>query len=377
MCPSCVSAAASVVAGVASTGGIAAMALAAFRRRSDKVQSQHAAVEPNENDLQGDDMEQPRIVTRDEWVAARKELLVKEKALTDARDALGVRASTAADGQGREELHFDTPSGRKTLAELFDGRSQLMIYHFMMGPDWAEGCPSCSFLADSIDGTTIHLAHRDVTLMAVVARAARQHPGVQAAHGLAVPVGLVVRQRLQPRFWRVVHRRRSRERGRALQLRADAFRWTRRRGSACFSRRLRARCFTLTRHMLAVGKRSSGPITTSTLRRRGAMKKGLAFTMAWLRHHDRYDDNYVVDPKRSYADAGAVEARRKVRSGLLCVNSASWGPAIATGRSTKSSPSRGACCASRDSPRVSPTMTRRATCCTLWARPAPPASPSR
>jgi predicted dithiol-disulfide oxidoreductase (DUF899 family) len=110
---------------------------------------------------------EPRIVTRDEWVTARKALLIKEKALTEAHDALAAERRSLPMVRIEKPYRFHTPAGTKSLAELFDGRSQLMIYHFMMGPDWSEGCPSCSFLADSIDGTTIHLAHRDVTLMAV------------------------------------------------------------------------------------------------------------------------------------------------------------------------------------------------------------------
>ena len=143
-------------------------------------------------------MEQPRIVTRDEWVAARKELLVKEKAMTHAQDALGAERRKLPMVKVDKAYVFDSPSGRKTLAELFDGRSQLMIYHFMMGPDWAEGCPSCSFLADNIDGSVVHLAHRDVTLDCRFARTARQHRGLPPAHGLEIHLGLLVRQRFQP-----------------------------------------------------------------------------------------------------------------------------------------------------------------------------------
>ncbi|NKN39556.1 DUF899 family protein [Agrobacterium sp. a22-2] len=107
------------------------------------------------------------VVTREEWLEARKALLLREKEETHLRDK--VRAERMALPWVRIETDyvFDTPSGRKTLAELFDGRSQLMIYHFMLGPDWEAGCPGCSFLADHLDGTLPHLNHHDVTLICV------------------------------------------------------------------------------------------------------------------------------------------------------------------------------------------------------------------
>ena len=110
---------------------------------------------------------EPRIVTRDEWVAARKDLLIKEKAMTRAHDALSAERRRLPMVKIEKNYVFETPSGTRTLAELFDGKSQLIVYHFMMGPDWTEGCASCSLLADHIDGSLVHLAHRDVTLMAI------------------------------------------------------------------------------------------------------------------------------------------------------------------------------------------------------------------
>jgi predicted dithiol-disulfide oxidoreductase (DUF899 family) len=111
-----------------------------------------------------------RVVSRDEWIAARKTHLAKEKALTRARDELSAERRALPWVKVDKNYVFDTPSGKKTLGELFDGRSQLVVYHFMLGPGWGEGCPSCSYLADHFDGATIHLAQRDVTFL-VVSRA--------------------------------------------------------------------------------------------------------------------------------------------------------------------------------------------------------------
>ena len=110
---------------------------------------------------------QHKVVSRDEWIAARKAHLAKEKALTKARDQLSAERRALPWVKVEKNYVFDTPSGKKTLGDLFGGRSQLIVYHFMLGPDWGEGCPSCSYLADHFDGAAMHLAHRDVTLTAV------------------------------------------------------------------------------------------------------------------------------------------------------------------------------------------------------------------
>jgi len=108
----------------------------------------------------------PTIVDRSTWLDARRALMADEKALTRQRDELS-RKRRALPWVEVPEYTFDTEHGPRTLAELFEGRRQLVIYHFMYGPDWDEGCPSCSFWADNYDGIGVHLAHRDTTLMAV------------------------------------------------------------------------------------------------------------------------------------------------------------------------------------------------------------------
>ena len=89
--------------------------------------------------------EYPKVVSQAEWLAARKQFLKKEKELTKLRDALSQQRRELPWVKVDKEYVFDAPDGKKTLAELFDGRSQLIVYHFMFGPDWKEGCPSCSF----------------------------------------------------------------------------------------------------------------------------------------------------------------------------------------------------------------------------------------
>ncbi|WP_439813594.1 DUF899 domain-containing protein [Zavarzinia sp. CC-PAN008] len=107
------------------------------------------------------------VVTRADWLKARIDLLEEEKAFTRARDALTRKRMALPWVRVETDYAFDTPTGRKMLAGLFDGRSQLIVYHFMLGPGWAEGCKSCSFWADNFDRIPVHLAHRDVTFTAI------------------------------------------------------------------------------------------------------------------------------------------------------------------------------------------------------------------
>ena len=112
-------------------------------------------------------MQAPNITTREDWLAARVELLEAEKDLTRRSDALARQRQALPWVRIDKSYRFDTEQGSATLAELFQGRSQLLVYHFMFGPDYSAGCPSCSAIADGFDGIVTHLANHDVTLSAV------------------------------------------------------------------------------------------------------------------------------------------------------------------------------------------------------------------
>jgi predicted dithiol-disulfide oxidoreductase (DUF899 family) len=107
------------------------------------------------------------VVTHEEWLAARKELLAREKEFTRLRDELSRRRRELPWEPAGKEYVFEGAEGRRTLPELFDGRSQLVVYHFMFAPEWDEGCKSCSFWADNFDPNIVHLKARDVTMVAV------------------------------------------------------------------------------------------------------------------------------------------------------------------------------------------------------------------
>ncbi len=107
------------------------------------------------------------VVDTDAWLSARKALLQQEKKFTRARDALSAARRALPWRKVDKDYVFDGPDGKQRLADLFDGRSQLLIYHFMFDPTWDEGCKSCSFIADHYDPAVMHLAQRDVTLVTV------------------------------------------------------------------------------------------------------------------------------------------------------------------------------------------------------------------
>jgi predicted dithiol-disulfide oxidoreductase (DUF899 family) len=112
-------------------------------------------------------VEGSKVVSRTEWLAARKKFLAKEKELTRLRDDISKQRRELPWEKVDKDYVFDGPNGKEKLADLFRGKSQLIVYHFMLGPEWAEGCPSCSMLADHFDGSVPHLNERDVTFLAV------------------------------------------------------------------------------------------------------------------------------------------------------------------------------------------------------------------
>ena len=108
-----------------------------------------------------------KIVSKEEWVEARKELLKKEKEFTTLRDQLNQQRRDLPWVAVNKEYVFEGQNGKQTLSELFDERSQLLVYHFMFDPGWKAGCPNCSFWADNFNGIIVHLNQRDVTMIAV------------------------------------------------------------------------------------------------------------------------------------------------------------------------------------------------------------------
>jgi predicted dithiol-disulfide oxidoreductase (DUF899 family) len=133
-------------------------------------------------------MSLPQVVTREEWLTARKELLAREKELTRARDALNAERRRLPMVEIDKEYMFDGPKGRATLPDLFDGRRQLIVQHFMFGPTWDEGCPSCTASADEIsNGLLEHLHSRDTALVMVARAPLAKIEQYRARRGWTIP----------------------------------------------------------------------------------------------------------------------------------------------------------------------------------------------
>src|SRR5215467_10028627 len=107
------------------------------------------------------------VVSQKEWLEARTAFLAREKEFTRQRDQLNRERRQLPWVKVEKSYLFDGPRGKESLADLFEGRSQLVVYHFMFGPDWEEGCKHCSFWADNFNGVVVHLNHRDVTFVAI------------------------------------------------------------------------------------------------------------------------------------------------------------------------------------------------------------------
>src|SRR5262252_814071 len=138
-------------------------------------------------------MNHPNVVSQAEWLAARKQLLAREKEFTRRRDELSAERRKLPMVKVEQEYIFEGPKGPTSLRDLFEDHPQLIIYHFMFDPDWTEGCKGCSFFADNFVGSLVHLAARD-TSFAVISRALLSKIEAFKRHGMGLHFALVLRQ---------------------------------------------------------------------------------------------------------------------------------------------------------------------------------------
>ena len=233
-------------------------------------------------------MEQPRIVSRDEWLAARKALLAREKAHTREGDALSADRRRLPMVKVETSYMFDTADGRRSLADLFEGRSQLIVYHFMMGPGWAEGCPSCSFLMDHLDGVLPHLANRDVTLVAVSRAPLAEIDAFKRRMGWQFPwvssYGTAFNRDFHVSFTKDEVASGKMHYNYAEQL----FPSEEGPGFSVFVTNARGDIFHTYSTYGRGGESVLGTYHLLDLVPKGRDEDGLPFPMAWVRHHDRY-----------------------------------------------------------------------------------------
>ncbi len=244
-------------------------------------------------------MEPHKIVSRDDWLVARKAHLAEEKAFTRARDALSRKRRELPCEKVEKNYVFDGANGKETLADLFGKNSQLIVYHFMFGPDWKEGCPSCSLLADHFDGAVTHLAQRDVTFV-VASRAPLQQ--IEA-----------FKRRMGWHFkwvssfgndfnydYHVSFTPEEKAKATAMyNYQNEGFPSEEGPGASVFCKNAAGDIF----HTYSTYGRGLdiliGAYNFLDLAPKGRDEEGLSYGMAWVRHHDRYD-GAVVDPTASY-----------------------------------------------------------------------------
>jgi len=243
---------------------------------------------------------EPRVVSEKEWIAARKELLKKEKAATQLRDELSAERRKLPWVKVDKNYVFDGPGGKVALIDLFAGRSQLVIYHFMFGPDWQEGCPSCSFVSDHLDGTRVHLAARDVSLVLVsrapLAKIAafKQRMGWQlqwvSAHDNDFNADFHVSFTPEEMAQGKVN----------YNYTMQEFPSAEAPGLSVFYKDDHGDIF----HTYSTFSRGLDPLLSTYVVLdfvpKGRDEELLDFSMAWLRHHDRYGTNEFADADKPY-----------------------------------------------------------------------------
>ncbi len=252
-------------------------------------------------------MERAAVVPPAEWLAARKELLRKEKDFTRLRDELSRQRRALPWEKVEKQYVFDGPRGKETLADLFGGKSQLIVYHFMFGPGWKEGCPSCSYLADTFDGAAVHLAQRDVSFMAISRATLPEIEAFRKRMGWQFQwvssFGNEFNHDYQASFTpqdivvgKVYYNYEMTE-----------FPAEEAPGASVFSKNEAGEIF----HTYSCYARGLdamvGTYNWLDIAPKGRDEEGLAFTMAWVRHHDKYEGQ-VVDPKQLYVQPAKADA---------------------------------------------------------------------
>lgn len=242
----------------------------------------------------------PNVVPHAEWLAARSEFLAKEKEFTRLRDELSRQRRTLPWEKVEKRYEFDSTNGKVTLADLFDGRSQLIVYHFMFGPGWQEGCPSCSYVSDHFDGSLVHLANRDTTLVVVSRAPLAEIEAFKKRMGWKFQWVSSFGSDFNFDF-HVSFTPEERASGKVEYNYAKGeFPSEEGPGASVFAKDAAGEVF----HTYSSYARGldilMGTYNLLDLVPKGRDEDGLAFTMSWVRHHDRYSEGYFVDPAKKY-----------------------------------------------------------------------------
>lgn len=230
----------------------------------------------------------PAVVSQAEWLTARRALLAEEKEHTRQRDSLARRRRELPWVRVEKDYFFEGANGPESLAALFAGRSQLIIYHFMLGPTWEAGCPSCSFLADHFDAARLHLAQRDVSF-AVVSRAPQPRiAAFQQRMGWRFPWVSAFANTFQRDFG-VHFTPEELAAGPHYNYGPSQFKSEEAPGLSVFAKDDTGAIF----HTYSTYARGLDPLIGAyqflDLVPKGRDEEGLPFTMSWVRHHDKYE----------------------------------------------------------------------------------------
>jgi predicted dithiol-disulfide oxidoreductase (DUF899 family) len=241
-----------------------------------------------------------QIVSHEQWLEARRAHLAREKQLTRQRDQLARERRELPWERVEKDYVFETPRGKATLADLFAGRSQLIIYHFMFGPEWKEGCPSCSFVCDHIDGAVEHLAARDVTLTMVSRAPLAKIEAFKKRMGWHFPWVSSYGSDFNYDF-HVSFTPQQKAAGKVdYNYTMQEFPSDEAPGASVFYRDRIGEIF----HTYSTYARGLDPLvgtyTLLDLVPKGRDEDHLAFDMEWVRHHDRYDGGSFLDPDKPY-----------------------------------------------------------------------------
>jgi len=242
----------------------------------------------------------PKIVSKAEWLAARKKLLAREKEVTHVKDALAAERRALPWVRVEQNYEFDTPKGKKSLAELFDGRSQLAVYHLMFGPEWKEACPSCSMIADGFDGMLPHLNQRDVALTAISRASLDQIEAFKKRMGWRFPWASSKGNSFNHDY-QVTFTKEELASGTIYNFGTMKFGSEEAPGFSVFAKDSEGNVF----HTYSSYGRGLdemlGAYVLLDRTPKGRDEGGLSFPMAWVRHHDRYE-------VRPGGDAGCCSA---------------------------------------------------------------------
>jgi predicted dithiol-disulfide oxidoreductase (DUF899 family) len=246
-------------------------------------------------------MQPHKIVPHDQWIAARKAYLAEEKAFSRARDALARKRRELPWEKVEKKYVFETPKGKETLADLFGGKSQLIIYHFMLGPDWEAGCPSCSLLADHFDGSVVHLAQRDVSFVVVSRAPLPQIEKFKARMGWRFKWVSSFGSDFNHDYQVSVSPEEKATGSVMYNYELTTFPSEERPGASVFIKKEADEVL----HTYSTYGRGLdiliGAYNFLDLAPKGRDEDGLSYGMAWVRHHDRYE-GAIVDPKASYQE---------------------------------------------------------------------------